>query len=37
MGAGQDSCGRPAAAAAIQTRLIRDDGTDVTAAIVTGP
>ncbi|MBK8476444.1 MAG: leucine-rich repeat protein [Opitutaceae bacterium] len=37
MGAGQDSCGRPAPAAWIRTRLIDPDGTDVTAAVVTGP
>ncbi len=37
MGAGQDSCGRGAPAATIQTRLLTDDGTDVTAAVVTGP
>ncbi|MBK8476194.1 MAG: hypothetical protein IPL39_07715 [Opitutaceae bacterium] len=37
MGAGQDSCGRPAPAQAIQTRLVEDNGTDVTPSIVTGP
>ncbi len=37
MGAGQDSCGRPAPAAAIQTRLVTPDETDVTATVVTGP
>ncbi len=37
MGAGQDSCGRPAPAQAIQTRLVEDNGTDVTPALVTGP
>ncbi len=37
MGAGQDSCGRPAPAAWIRTRLLAPDGTDVTAAVVTGP
>jgi hypothetical protein len=37
MGAGQDSCGRSAPAAAIQTRLVTLDGADVTAAVVTGP
>ncbi|MBK8475318.1 MAG: putative Ig domain-containing protein [Opitutaceae bacterium] len=37
MGAGQDSCGRAAPAQAIATRLLKDDGTDVTAGVVTGP
>ncbi|MBK8475316.1 MAG: immunoglobulin domain-containing protein [Opitutaceae bacterium] len=37
MGAGQSSAGTAAPAQAIQTRLIEDDGTDVTTAIVTGP
>ncbi|MBK8477898.1 MAG: hypothetical protein IPL39_16810 [Opitutaceae bacterium] len=37
MGAGQDSCGRGAAAKAIQCRLANDAGTDVTSALVVGP
>ncbi len=37
MGAGQSSAGTVAPAQAIQARLIDDDGTDVTTAIVTGP
>ncbi len=37
MGAGQDSCGRAAAAAAIGTRLLTPEGTDVTASVVVGP
>ena len=37
MGAGQDSCGRPAPAQAIQTRLLDAAGIDVTAALVVGP
>ena len=37
MGAGRDSCGRPAPAQAIRTRLIAPDGTDVTEDVVTGP
>ncbi len=36
MGAGQDSCGRAAAAQALATRLLNPAGTDVTGAIV-GP
>ncbi|MBK8478959.1 MAG: DNA/RNA non-specific endonuclease [Opitutaceae bacterium] len=34
MGAGQDSCGRPAPAHAVGTRLVDSAGNDVTAAIV---
>ncbi len=37
MGAGQDSCGRGAPAQSIETRLLEDNGTDVTPALVTGP
>ncbi len=37
MGAGQDSCGRSATAQPIATRLETDGGTDLTAALVTGP
>ncbi|MBK8476504.1 MAG: immunoglobulin domain-containing protein [Opitutaceae bacterium] len=37
MGAGQDSCGRPAPASAIGTRLLDDAGVDRTAALVVGP
>ncbi|MBK8476188.1 MAG: immunoglobulin domain-containing protein [Opitutaceae bacterium] len=37
MGAGQDSCGRAAPAQTIQTRLVEDNGTDVTTSLVTGP
>ncbi|MBK8476204.1 MAG: hypothetical protein IPL39_07765 [Opitutaceae bacterium] len=37
MGAGQDSCGRAAPAQTIQTRLVDDNGTDVTTTVVTGP
>ncbi len=37
MGDGQDSCGRAAPAHSIQTRLLEDNGTDVTTSVVTGP
>ncbi len=37
LGAGQDSCGRPAPAKALATRLVDPDGTDVTATIVSRP
>ncbi len=37
LGAGQDSCGHPAPARSIQTRLVTDDGTDVTTQVVSGP
>ncbi|MBK8476200.1 MAG: hypothetical protein IPL39_07745 [Opitutaceae bacterium] len=37
MGAGQDSCGRPAPAQTIQTRLVDDNGTDLTASVIIGP
>ncbi|MBK8476203.1 MAG: immunoglobulin domain-containing protein [Opitutaceae bacterium] len=37
MGAGQDSCGRPAPAQTIQTRLFDVDDVDVTAGLLIGP
>ncbi len=37
LGAGQDSCGRPAPAQPLATRLLAPDGTDVTTAVIGGP
>ncbi len=37
MGAGQDSCGRSAAAEPMHTSLLDPEGRDVTAAVTTGP
>ena len=37
MGAGQDSCGHPAAAQSIQTTLANDAGTNLTSSLVVGP